>query len=113
MRLVVFTWYLLSPGRFVSLEDAERTIKTGQPPEMRMEVSATAVAPQPVRAAPAAESARAAPARLSAPVQNGPAAAAEPARVCLCSMLGPCTAAAVQGEAKQDWKALASCHFKK
>ena len=79
-----------------------------------MEVSATAVAPQPVRAAPAAESAKAAPARLSAPVQNGPAAAAaEPTRVCLCSILGPCAAAAVQGKAKQDWKALDSCHSKK
>lgn len=77
-----------------------------------MEVSATAVAPQPARAAPAAEPARPAPARLGAPVQNGPAAAAEPARVCLCSVLGPCTAAAVQGEAKQDRKVLASCHLK-
>ncbi len=67
-----------SPCRFVSLEDAERTIKTGQPPEMRMEVSATATAPQPARAAvaaaTAAEPARAAPARPAAPVQNGPAA---------------------------------------
>ncbi len=67
-----------SPCRFVSLEDAERTIKTGQPPEMRMEVSATATAPQPARAAvaaaTAAEPARAAPARTGAPLQNGPAA---------------------------------------
>ena len=60
------------------MEDAERTIKTGQPPEMRMEVSATATAPQPARAAvaaaAAAEPARAAPARPGAPLQNGPAA---------------------------------------
>ena len=70
-------------GRFVSLDDAERTIKTGQPPEMRMEVSATATAPQPakaaVAAAAAAEPARAAPARPGAPQQNGPAA--EPSKV--------------------------------
>lgn len=72
-----------SSGRFVSLDDAERTIKTGQPPEMRMEVSATATAPQPakaaVAAAAAAEPARAAPARPGAPQQNGPAA--EPSKV--------------------------------
>ena len=68
--------YAVAPCRFAPLEDAERTIKTGQPPEMRMEVSATATAPQPVRAAAAAaaEPARAAPARPAAPVQNGPAA---------------------------------------
>ena len=69
--------------RFVSLEDAERTIKTGQPPEMRMEVSATATAPQPPRAAvaAAAETARAAPARPGAPAENGPAAPPEREKV--------------------------------
>lgn len=70
------------------MEDAERTIKTGQPPEMRMEVSATATAPQPARAAVgAAEAARAAPARPAAPAQNG--APAETARVHSCLIQFP------------------------
>ena len=67
--MTLFGWW----DRFVSLEDAERTVKTGQPPEMRMEVSATATAPQPVRAV-AAPAAAAEPARPGAPLQNGPAA---------------------------------------
>ena len=86
-----------SHGRFVSLDDAERTIKTGQPPEMRMEVSATATAPQPAKAAVAAaaaavEPARAAPARPGAPQQNGPAA--EPSKVLVNA--SQCSAALVQ-----------------
>ena len=86
-------------GRFVSLEDAERTIKTGQPPEMRMEVSATATAPQPPRAAAAAaaETARAAPARTGAPAQNGPAAPAEREKVHRHQTHRPCHRTALSG----------------
>lgn len=86
LTICSFRVHITLCGRFVSLEDAERTIKTGQPPEMRMEVSATATAPQPPRAAAAAAAETARP----APAQNGPAAPAEREKVHCHQTHGPC-----------------------